>query len=324
MLFGLIAGPLVQDTLALQGKPGPGSGKHVVLLAGDEEYRSEEMLPQLARILSERHGFRCTVVFSVNKKGEIDPNERHWQPGIEALRDADACVMMLRFRSWPDEQMKEFVDYYLAGKPIIALRTSTHAFDYPAGSTSRYRDYGWGSTQWTGGFGEQVLGENWVSHWGDHGRQATRGVTVAKHPALNGVSGLFGTTDVYEAAPPADATVLVRGEVVEGLGENDPGATNRKKTAQSIEQSVNDPMMPIVWVRDHKNEAGKVNRVFTSTMGAATDFLNEGFRRLLVNSVYWATDVKVPSRANVDLVGTYAPSPFGFDKFRPGVRPGGS
>ena len=33
---------------------GPGKGKHIVLLAGDEEYRSEEGLPMLGKILSQR------------------------------------------------------------------------------------------------------------------------------------------------------------------------------------------------------------------------------------------------------------------------------
>ncbi len=44
------------------GQDGPGQGKHIVFVTGDEEYRSEEGMPQLARILATRHGFRCTVV----------------------------------------------------------------------------------------------------------------------------------------------------------------------------------------------------------------------------------------------------------------------
>src|SRR5215204_5850876 len=126
-----------QQWVTYQGKAGAGAGKHIVFLAGDEEYRSEEGLPQLARILAERHGFKCTVLFSINPKtGDIDPQTKNNEPGIENLDSADLCVMLLRFRAWPDEQMKHFVDYYLAGKPFIALRTSTHAFDYPADSQS--------------------------------------------------------------------------------------------------------------------------------------------------------------------------------------------
>lgn len=309
------------DSLVLEGKVGPGKGKHVVLIAGDEEYRSEEMLPQLAKILAERHGFTCTVLFPLNEKGEIDPNSQGRQSSLEPLKTADLCIIMLRFRQWEDAQMKRFVDYYLSGKPIIALRTSTHAFAYPVDSASAYRRYGWQSKEWRGGFGKQVVGENWVSHWGAHGTQATRGHGVSKHPVLRGVEGVFGPTDVYEAGAPADAEVLMRGEVVAGMKPTDPPAEGRKKTAAGVEQGLNDPMMPIVWVREPMNEAGVKNRIMACTMGAATDFESGGFRRLLVNGVFWATGLEVPDTANVDLVGKFDPSPFGFDGFRKGLKP---
>ena len=172
MLSGLVGFALTSQVLHFPGGHGPGQHKHIVLLAGEEEYRSEEMLPQLAKILSQKYGFETTVVFSQNDRGEIDPENQTHQPGLEALEKADLCVMMLRFRHWSDGDMKHFVDYYLAGKPIVAIRTSTHAFQYPAESLSPFRDYGWNSKVWLGGFGKQVLGETWVSHWGNHGSQA--------------------------------------------------------------------------------------------------------------------------------------------------------
>lgn len=299
----------------------PGPGKRIVLLAGDEEYRSEEMLPQLAKILNKRHGFHCTVLFSIGKDGTIDPNRRDNQPGIEALQTADLCVMMLRFRSWPQDQMRSFVDYYRSGRPIMALRTSTHAFDY--GIDSPMSRFGWSSKGNPGGFGKQVLGETWISHWGVHGQQATRGVAVATHPILTGVKDVFGTTDVYEAHPPADSVVLMRGEVVAGMNPSDPAAFGRKKSAFGIEQGLNDPMMPILWLRRHRNEVDKTNLVMTCTMGAATDFTNEGFRRLLVNGCYFLTggQSRITPTLDVSLVGKYEPTPFGFEGFKKGVRP---
>src|ERR1043166_3013854 len=78
--------------------------KHVVLLSGDEEYRSEEALPMLAKILSQRHGFKCTVLFALDKDGTINPTNTHSLPGAEALDSADAIIMLLRFREWPDDQ----------------------------------------------------------------------------------------------------------------------------------------------------------------------------------------------------------------------------
>jgi hypothetical protein len=292
--------------------PAP-NGKHVVLLAGDEEYRSEEALPMLAKVLSQRHGFKCTVLFSINEKGEIDPEVRDNQPGLENLKTADLVVMALRFRQWPDEQMKHFDEYVNSGKPIIALRTSTHAFDIKSGP---YEKYGWQSKTWPGGFGKQVLGETWVSHWGEHGRQATKGVVElehSQHPILRGAYSVFGTTDVYEAHPPRDATVLMRGMVLDGMEATSEQARGKKKTALGEERGVNSPMMPVVWMRP--------NDTLTCTMGAATDFLSEGLKRLIVNACFYLTRMEVPDWADVSLVGEYKPSPFGFGGFKRGVKP---
>lgn len=294
-------------------EPAKPNGKHVVLIAGDEEYRSEEALPQLAKILAMRHGFKCTVLFSLNASGEIDPDRRDHQPGLESLDSADLCVLAIRFRQWPDDQMRHFNAYVASRKPIIAFRTSTHAFNHQSGA---YERYGWQSKTWAGGFGRQILGETWISHWGDHGKQATRGVSVSSHPILTGVNDVFGTTDVYEAHPPEDSLILMRGEVVAGMLDNDPPATGAKKTTSGTEQGINDPMMPIVWVRELDGR-----KVVTCTMGAATDFLNEGLRRLAVNASYWCVGMEPPKAADAALVGEYKPSAFGFGGFRKGVKP---
>src|SRR5438309_1575560 len=155
---------LARDWVVYEGKEGPGVGKQIVFLSGDEEYRSEEGLPMLAKILAIRHGFKCTVCFSVNPTdGTIDPNTKNNMPGIEALATADMVVMLLRFRELPDDKMKYFVDYLNAGKPIMGLRTSTHAWNYQKNKQSEYAKYSWNSSQWPGGFGQQVLGDTWIS-----------------------------------------------------------------------------------------------------------------------------------------------------------------
>ncbi len=315
-----------KDWGTYEGKSGPGEGKHIVFLAGDEEYRSEEGLPMLAKILSQRHGFKCTVLFSINKDGVIDPNTKDNQPGMDALDTADLCVILLRFRDWPDAQMKHFVDYYLAGKPFIALRTSTHAFAYGKDSTSPYAKFGLKSSEWKGGFGRQVLGETWLDHWGNHKFEATRGIieTTAKdHAILRGVEDIFGNTDVYEAHPPSDVRVLVRGQVLKGMKPHDEPADYRRKTKTGIEQGVNDPMQPVVWVRENKNESGKVNKIVTTTMGSSTDLQSEGLRRLLANAAYWTVGLesKIPAKANVDYVGEFQPLMYGFDGGKKGMKP---
>jgi hypothetical protein len=314
LCFAVVCGQ-AKEWVVYEGKSGPGKGKHIVLLSGDEEYRSEEGLPMLGKILAERHGFKCTVLFPVDPAtGEINPKVTKNIPGMEALKSADVAMVLWRFRELPDEQMQHFVDYYLSGKPIIALRTSTHAFNYSNSSTSKFKKYHWQSRDWRGGFGKQVLGETWVAHHGEHKKEATRGIIepgAKDHPILRGVEDLFGDSDVYTVNLPADAEILVRGQVLKGMKRDDPPVEGKK----------NDPMQPVVWLRNHKNEAGTTNKVVVTTMGAATDLLDEGLRRLLVNAAYWTIGLPVPEKADVGFVGEFQPTMYGFDGFKRGVKP---
>jgi hypothetical protein len=297
-------------------KDGPGKGKHVVLLAGDEEYRSEEGLPMLAKVLAQRHGFKATVVFPIDPKtGVIDPNNQSNLPGLDRLKDADCAIMLWRFRNPSAEDLKHFAEYFEAGKPLIALRTSTHAFNIKD-PKHPYAKWDWqASSPWRGGFGQHVLGETWISHHGDHGTEATRGLAAPgaeNHPLLRGVSDVFGPSDVYGIKNlPADAKVLLLGQVVAGMKPTDPPVDGPK----------NNPMMPLAWTREFKQENGKTNQIMTTTMGAATDLENEGLRRLIVNTVYAFTGLEVPAKADVTPVGEFKPTRFGFNAFVKDVKP---
>jgi type 1 glutamine amidotransferase len=315
LLSGL--SPLRADPgVVYPGGEGPGKGKHIVLVSGDEEYRSEEALPQLGKILSKRHGFKCTVLFAIDKKdGTINPNVSNI-PGLEALKTADLMIIFTRFRNLPDEQMKHIADYVESGKPIIGIRTATHAFS----STGKYARYHWQSKEWPQGFGRQVLGETWISHHGGHGSQSTRGIVAKEakdHPILKGIKDgdIWGPTDVYgvRLPLPSDCKTLVYGEVVAGMKPTDKPVAGKK----------NDPMMPIAWVRTFSPSKDKKARVFTTTMGSAQDMASEGYRRLLVNAAYWAVGLesKIPARSNVDLVGEFKPSPFRGGGFKKGLKP---
>ena len=100
-----------QKHLTYEGTTGVGKGKHIVFLAGDHEYRGEQTLPMLARILAKHHGFKCTVLFSLDKKtGDIVPGSSY-MPGTEVLKDADLAVVFLRFQNFPAEQMQPIIDY---------------------------------------------------------------------------------------------------------------------------------------------------------------------------------------------------------------------
>ena len=297
----------------------PAPHKRIVLVSGDDEYRSEEGLPQLAKILSTRHGFQCTVLYSIDPAdGTINPALHTNIPGLEALDSADLMVMLLRFRDLPDSQMKHIVDYVESGRPIVGLRTSTHAFDLTGSPT--YRRFSWDSKEWDGGFGRQVLGETWIDHHGRHGEQSTRGIIAQgaeSHPILRGIhSGdIWGPTDVYKVRLPlpGDSRPLVLGQVLEGMQSNDPPAPGKP----------NDPMLPVAWVKSYTGANGKTARIFTTTMGASQDLLNEGLRRMIVNSCYWALGIeaRIQEKTHVGLVGGYHPLPFGFGSYKKGVKP---
>jgi hypothetical protein len=299
----------------------PGKGKHIVLVSGDEEYRSEESLPQLAKILATHHGFRCTVLFAIDPKdGTINPDKNDNIPGLEALKTADLMVIFTRFRDLPDDQMKYVVDYLEAGKPVVGMRTATHAFRFSKGRA--YARFGNDSCEkgWEGGFGRVVLGEKWISHHGKHGVQGTRGILAdgaAGHPILRGIADgdIFGTTDVYgvRLPLPGDSKPLVLGQATESL----------QPDSKAVSGKVNDPMMPVAWTKTYSIADGKTGRVFTTTMGASQDLASEGTRRLLVNACYWALgmEAEIQAKSKVDLVGKYAPTPFKGGEYTRGVKP---
>ena len=298
----------------LDGKAGAGVGRHVVFISGDEEYRSEESLPMLAKILAGRHGFKCTVLFAINQQtGEVDPNTVDNIPGLEALRSADLMVICTRFRALPDEQMKFIAAYLESGKPVVGIRPAVVAFrNKQGGSFFKYSADNKGP-DYAGGFGQQVLGSTWISHHGEHGRESTRGVPVEamkSHPILRGVETIWGPTDVYtiHTPIPQGGQVLVMGQVLQGMSPDAP------LSAKS--------MMPLAWTKSYPAAKGTA-RVFMTTMGASQDFLNESFRRMVVNACFWALGLedRVPPKTNVDWVGTYAPTPFGFNAFKKGMTP---
>jgi hypothetical protein len=343
----LISAPLRAAGVVYEGGEGNGKGKHIVLVSGDEEYRSEEALPQLAKILSLRHGFKCTVLFAIEdgreisaaggkapnlvrtEVGQINPNISNI-PGLEALDTADLMVIFTRFRDLPDEQMEHIVRYLDAAKPIVGIRTATHAFSIPSGKT--YSKYSWNykGSDYEDGFGRQILGETWKTHHGRHAYESTRGIIVKgqeHHPILRGIKDgdIWGPSDVYgvRLPLPGDSQPLVLGQVLSGMQPTDP----------PVEGPKNDPMMPIAWTKSYspptrrasegETASSKQGRAFCSTIGAANDLVSEGTRRLLVNACYWAVGLEeaITELSDATLVGEYEPSNFKFNGFKTGVRP---
>jgi len=301
--------------VVFKGKDGPGKGKHIVFVTGDEEYRSEDSMPQLAKIIALHHGFKCTVLFAINKEtGEIDPQTVDNIPGVKTLKTADLMVIFTRFRELPDEQMKYIIDYTDSGKPIMGLRTATHAFRYKEQKDSPFAKYSFRDKQFDGGYGRQVLGETWISHYGRHQKESTRGL-IAKgmenHPIVKGVEDIWGPSDVYGITTlHGDSKPLIMGQVLVGMNPTDKSNPDKQ-------------LVPVAWTKTYTGRRGKAARIFTTTMGHGDDFRNEGFRRLLVNACYWCMGLedKIPVKSKVDFVGKYDPNPIGTGRHKRGLKP---
>jgi hypothetical protein len=100
------------------------------------------------------------------------------------------------------------------------------------------------------------------------------------------------------------------GQVLSGMDPSSPPDPNKK-------------LLPVAWVKSYTGESGKPARVFTTTMGHAGDFRDEGFRRLMVNACYWAMGMEkeISPSSRVDFVSPYNPNPIGEKKFKQGVKP---
>ncbi|MEB2782243.1 ThuA domain-containing protein [Algoriphagus sp. C2-6-M1] len=303
--------------LQFEGKDGLGKGKNVVLISGDDEYRSEESMPMMAKILSTHYGFNTTVLFPIEPEtGNIVPSYQTNIPGLDHLKNADLVIMLIRFRDLPLDQMKHLEDYFKSGKPFIALRTSTHPFSIKD-KDSPYAKWTWNSkvAGWEGGFGQQIVGETWVAHHGIHKSEGTRALIDgvdrdADHPILRGVDDIWAPTDVYSIKNlTSAANVLLYGQSTAGMTPEAPLMWDKS-------------IMPIAWTKDYSLDGGKTGKVLGSTLGSSIDFQVEDMRRLIVNASFWLLDMPevITPELSVEIVGNYEPTMFGFDSFRKGMR----
>ncbi len=282
-----------------KGDKGPGVGKNIVFIATDHEYRGEESLPALARIMSKNYGFTCTVIFALDSVGNILPGGSNVK-GLEVLDKADLMVMFMRFANFKDKEMQHIDSYLKRGGPVVGFRTSTHAFSNKG--NEKYGHYSWdykgAKTDWKDGFGELVLGETWVSHFGTNHKQSI----------MRGVKDMWVQSGAYTTYP--KGTVLARGVVLNGMtASSEPDKTKE--------------LLPVAWIRNYKLEGGKTGRAFATTHGASEDLLNDGFRRMVVNSLFWALGMEksIKPDNNIAFVGPYKPTTFNFSGYKVGVKP---
>lgn len=299
--------------IVYKGEKGSGRGKNIVFITSDHEYRSEESLPALARILAKRYGFTCTVVFGLDDNGFILPGSSNLK-GLDVLEKADLMVLFTRFSNFGDEEMQHFDKYIRRGGPIVAFRTATHAFSNKG--NAKWGHYSWDykgeKSEWKDGFGELVLGETWVSHYGTNHKQASKLIpeeAQKEHPILRGVKDMLAQSGGYTAYP-KNATVIARGQVLNGMtADAEPDKTKE--------------LLPVAWVRTYSIDSGPSGRVFATTHGASEDLLSEGFRRMALNAAFWALGMEKQIKANnnIDFVGPYKPTTFNFNGYKAHVKP---
>ena len=301
------------SSIVYEGDSGPGLGKHIVFLASDHEYRAEETCPALARILAKRLGFKCTVVFGVDKEGYIEAGSS-LVAGMDALEKADLFFIFARFLNLPGEQMDHIIAYLERGGPVVGLRTSSHAFKIPGKSPYAKYDFKSKTPGYENGFGHQVLGNTWVGHYGQNHKQGTRIQLVPEqkgHVILSGVAdNAFCHAGGYVGKAAPDFTVLANSQPLVSM---DP-----KAAADETK-----PPMPCTWTRHYQDKDGDKHRVFHSTQGASEDMLDESYRRLILNGVLWAVGMEAAIKPDLDIsfVGPYKPNTFSFAGHAKKVKP---
>lgn len=299
--------------IVYEGAAGPGKGKHIVFLASDHEYRAEETCPALARILAKRMGFKCTIVFGVDKNGFIEAGSSIFT-GLETLENADLFVIFARFLNPTDDQMTHIEKYLERGEPIVGLRTSSHAFRIPANSKFAKYDFRSKVKGYENGFGHQILGNTWVGHYGKNHQQGTRIEVVPEqrgHVILTGVvDTAFCHAGGYVGKAAPDFTVLANSQPLVSM---DPASAADPAK----------PPMPCTWTRHYPAKDGTKHRVFHSTQGASQDILDDNYRRMILNGILWAIGMEKEIRTDLDysFVGPYNPTRFSMNGHVKKIQP---
>lgn len=304
----MITSTVAADPLVYEGSDGIGKGKHIVFVANDHEYRSEQSCPALAKILARHHGFRCTVLFGIDEQGAIKAGAEQ-VPGMEALKDADLLVFFTRFMKLPDHQADLLVDYFERGGPAVGIRTSTHCFNGQKGKWEKL-NFNYDGEDYRGGLGEQVFGNTWhkergQSHYGSNhqmGCRITPMASAASHPILSGVEMIHAYSGGYKSQPPAGATPLLELQVLNTFKPSDDINTEK-------------PIVCAGWTRDSyiaPSGTKKEARIVYTSFGASEDLYSEDARRFLVNACLWSGgwDDKIKPNLDVSLVGGFRPSPY--------------
>ncbi len=249
---------------------------HAVFVVGTEHYSPHRTMPPLAQQLQQA-GFRTTVVAT---EGDPEHDERGL-PGLESLATADVAIFYMRFLTLPSKQLRIIETYLKSGRPVVAFRTSSHAFDYPKNSPQQ---------RWNNEFGRRAMGTGYSMHLAGKTRVTAVDTshTIVKRSGMTKEKTAAGT--LYLVDLPKSATVLLKGT---GTAKRTGTITNRFGTHEVTKEMT----QPVAWT--WKNEWG--GRVFGTTLGHPGTLADPDFVRLFVNGICWAA--KRPMLARKTPVG---------------------
>ena len=282
---------------------------YIVFVTGDEEYRSEESMPMLARLVERELGARTKVLFAQDSAGIVNPNVTDNIPGLEALDSADMMVCFLRWRNLPDAQARHILDFAESGKPMAGFRTSTHAFMYKDDTLRQHLNNDWPTA---------VFGQQWITHHGhfEDGHDPLTSVALVENtqsPILNGVQPFDAYSWLYHVdggewkINPSTHPLLA-------------GTSLRSKHQEGGRLGQFPLSNPVAWTNDYKGAP-----VFFTTLGHPYDWKNPSMRRLALNGIAWALGraADIPETGlNPEIDGVYQPNNSGFgEKFKTGRRP---
>jgi type 1 glutamine amidotransferase len=299
--------------------PGPAAAQapkppHIVFVTGDEEYRSEESMPMLGRILKRNLGAKVTVCYALDSTGTINPNRTDHIGGLEALKTADLMVVFTRWRNLPRAEAKYITDYAESGKPMVGFRTATHTFQYKTDSSLMHLN-----TQWPA----KIFGQQWIVHHGhfEDGNAPLTSVYLmpdSKTPILNGVKPFEAYSWLYHVD---GGDWKLQGDVKPFL----EGRSLRSQHQQKNQLHKYPLTQPVAWTKTYTGTSGKAARVFFTTLGHPFDFKEESMRKLALNGIYWALGLekRIPAEGvNADFAAPYEPSNSGFgQKFKQNQKP---
>ena len=282
--------PSITSSDFLEGEPFHFRGdvkKRIAMIIGENEYHTWETLPEFARKELEWRGYQVSYVLSSPNDG--DSNFTHY----EALRDADLVIVSVRRRTPPKAMMELLRAHLDSGKPLIGIRTATHAFD---AKPTREEFASWST------FDLDVFGGHYEGHYGNKPPAAPHSIVEpvpanTSHPVLTGVKStpFQVTSHLYKSRNLASTTISLLQGRIEGQ----------------------DAVEPVAWVNTAQDR-----RVFYTSLGNPDDFQLPAFRRLLLNGILWCLHDPLPPALADPIEGSARPPatpPPAAAKYAPGA-----